>query len=163
MEETLAVQAELIKSFPAIRDKVRVQRRRRVFADVPYESFPDVFAHAVRQMRFSILCTITGLDLGGTLGVIYHLARESGVTLNLCTTVPKNHPVLQTVTDNFPAAELYERELVDLLGMQVSGLPEGPRYPLPDEWPPGQFPLRKDWKPESPGPGPAKPSEAKNA
>jgi len=38
---------------------------------------------------------------------------------------------------------------MDLFGAKVEGLPEGPRYPLPDDWPKNQFPLRKDWKPDS--------------
>jgi len=81
--------------------------------------------------------------------VIYHLARPSGVVLNLMTALPKENPVLQSITARFPAAAAYERELVDLLGFQVLGLPEGPRYPLPDNWPAGQHPLLKDWKPDS--------------
>jgi Ni,Fe-hydrogenase III component G len=32
-----------------------------------------------------------------------------------------------------------------MLGVNVEGLPEGKRYPLPDDWPDGQYPLRKDW------------------
>jgi Ni,Fe-hydrogenase III component G len=36
---------------------------------------------------------------------------------------------------------------MDLLGIKVEGLPEGRRYPLPDNWPQGQYPLRKDWDP----------------
>jgi Ni,Fe-hydrogenase III component G len=92
---------------------------------------------------------MTGLDLGATLGVIYHLARPSGIVLNLATAVPKEKPVLQSITARFPAAACYERELADLLGFQVQGLPEGPRYPLPDSWPAGQYPLRKDWKADS--------------
>jgi Ni,Fe-hydrogenase III component G len=47
----------------------------------------------------------------------------------------------------FVGAEIYERELVDLLGVKVEGLPSGNRYPLMDDWPKDQFPLRKDWKP----------------
>ncbi len=96
-------------------------------------------------MEFSILCTITGLDLGDKLGVIYHLARVDGTVLNLSTSVSKEEPVIQSVTPYFPAADAYEREMVDLLGMQVQGLPPGYRYPLPDGWPEGQYPLRKDW------------------
>ena len=74
--------------------------------------------------------------------------------------VPKDEPVLQTVTGYFPAAELYEREMVDLLGMQVQGLPPGTRYPLPDGWPAGQYPLRKDWKPRD-RPRPSRPGKAR--
>jgi Ni,Fe-hydrogenase III component G len=65
--------------------------------------------------------------------------------LNLTVAVPKENPVLQTVMGYFPPAETYERELIDLLGMKVEGLPPGSRYPLPEGWPEGQYPLRKDW------------------
>ena len=149
MAEEQVIQEELAAAFPSLAGKVRVARARRVFADVPSESIRDVFDHVVTKMQFGILCAITGLDEGPTLGVIYHLAREGGVVLNLHTSLPKEAPVLQTVTARFPAAEMYEREMMDLLGMQVQGLPPGPRYPLPDTWPPGQYPLRKDWNPET--------------
>ena len=146
MDESLSVQADLMKAFPRGIGNLRVPRARRVFGQVPYERFPEVFEHAVRRMGFSMLCTITALDGGASFEVIYHLARPSGVTLNLSTLVPKDRPVLQTVTGCFPAADLYEREMVDLMGIQVQGLPTGHRYPLPDDWPDGQYPLRKDWK-----------------
>ena len=149
MSEEQAIQADLTARFPFLQDHVRVQRDRRVFADVSADRLAEVFDHAVKAMRFSMLCAITGLDLGEDLGLIYHLARESGIVLNLCTRVPKTNPVVQTVTPYFPAAEAYEREVVDLLGFQVQGLPPGARYPLPNNWPAGQYPLRKDWKPES--------------
>jgi Ni,Fe-hydrogenase III component G len=146
MHEEQAILTELAAKFPFLADKVRVTRIRRVFADVPSEKFTEVFDYAVRKMSFSILCTITGLDNGATFGAIYHLARESGVMLNLVTSVPKENPVLQTVTGYFPAADHYEREMNDLFGMKVEGLAPGTRYPLPDDWPDGQYPLRKDWK-----------------
>jgi membrane-bound hydrogenase subunit beta len=161
VSEETTVQTELTGKFPFLQDKVRVQRDRRIWAEVPYDRFAEVFQHTVKDMRFSILCTITGLDLGGTLGAIYHLARENGVILNLSTAVPKDKPVLQSITSAFPAADCYERELVDLLGFQVQGLPEGWRYPLPDVWPAGQYPLRKDWSAETNKPYAAM-QEAKN-
>jgi membrane-bound hydrogenase subunit beta len=142
------IQAQLLQKFPFLDGHVRVARERRLFAEAPAGKVGEVFAHAIGPMGFSILCTITGLDLGENLGVIYHLARPTGEVLNLSTAVPKAQPVLQTVSGTFPAADGYERELVDLLGFQVQGLPPGNRYPLPDGWPAGQFPLRKDWKAE---------------
>jgi membrane-bound hydrogenase subunit beta len=163
MEETLAVQADLMKRFARAVTNVRVPRARRIFAEVALADRAGVFDTLVRELGFSILLTITGLDLGEKLGVIYHLARPSGVVLNLSTVLPKPEPVLPSVTSYFPAAELYERELFDLLGIKVQGLPEGPRYPLPDDWPDGQFPLRKDWDPKSLQQGPAGPSEVHNA
>jgi len=46
----------------------------------------------------------------------------------------------------FPGAVSYEKELEDMFGIKVEGLPPGRRYPLPDDFPTDQYPLRKDWK-----------------
>lgn len=141
------IQLELLTKFPYLREQYRVARPRRIFANVEYSHFAEVFEYLVREMKFTQLCTITGLDEGANLAFLYHLAQEGGVTLTLGTAVPKDNPVLQTVTPYFPQADCYERELIDLLGAQVQGLPPGHRYPLTDDWPAGQFPLRKDWQP----------------
>jgi Ni,Fe-hydrogenase III component G len=146
MSDEQTIQADLLARFPALRDKIRVARPRRVWVDVEADQFGEVFDHLVGQMGFSILCTITGLDEGEKLGLIYHLARTTGHVLNLHVRVPKDKPEVRSIIARFPAAEAYEREVADLLGFQVKGLPEGNRYPLPDNWPQGQFPLRKDWK-----------------
>ena len=143
------IKRQLIEQFKYLTDNIAVQRVRRIWADVPADNFAEIFDYAVSKLGFVILATITGLDEGATLGFIYHLARENGIMLNLHVSVPKDKPVIKTISARFPAADAYERELVDLLGVQVEGLPAGNRYPLPDDWPAGQYPLRKDWKPEN--------------
>lgn len=136
----------LEKEFPSLAGGVQVKRARRVFAQVPYEIFHKVFKSCVESFGYKILLTMTGLDEGEKLGVLYHVAREDGIVLTLHTTVDKSNPQLNTISAIFPAADIYERELVDLLGFKVLGLAEGYRYPLPDKWPAGEYPLRKDWK-----------------
>jgi Ni,Fe-hydrogenase III component G len=146
MSSEQQIELDLIKKFAFMQGKIRIQRARRIFADVTPDHVEEVFAYLVRDAGFTILCTITGLDLGANLGVLYHLAQESGIVLTMSVAVPKEAPVVQSVTSYFPAADAYEREMVDLLGLQVRGLAPGNRYPLPDDWPAGQYPLRKDWK-----------------
>jgi membrane-bound hydrogenase subunit beta len=131
-EEEEKIKRQLIEKFSYLTDKINVARIRRIFADAPAAGFADVFNYAVDK-----------------LGVLYHLAKENGIILNLHISVPKENPVIKTISTRFPAADAYERELVDLLGFQVEGLPAGNRYPLPDGWPAGQYPLRKDWKQEN--------------
>jgi Ni,Fe-hydrogenase III component G len=53
---------------------------------------------------------------------------------------------IETVTDIFPGAVLYERDLMEMLGVQVKGHPDPRRLFLPDDWPAGKFPLRKEVK-----------------
>lgn len=146
MSEEQDIQLQVVAAFGFLADRVRVQRARRIWAEAPADRVAEVFEWLVTKANFTMLCTITGLDNGATLGAIYHLARESGVVFSLSVNVPKEKPVLRTVTGRFPAADCYEREMIDLLGMQVEGLPPGNRYPLPDGWPEGQHPLRKEWK-----------------
>jgi Ni,Fe-hydrogenase III component G len=63
------------------------------------------------------------------------------------TRVPKGESI-KSVTPDFPGADIYESELQDLLGARVEGKPVSPRYPLPEDWPQGDHPLLKDWKPK---------------
>lgn len=144
-EET--IQKALVEKlgFPA--DKVRVQRARRIWAETTPAAFDEALPRIAKELEFSILCTITGLDEGESLSILYHLARNSGIVLTLKVSVPKANPVWKTVMDVFPGSTFYEREMVDLLGLQVQGLPPGNRYPLTDDWPVGEHPLRKDWQP----------------
>jgi membrane-bound hydrogenase subunit beta len=148
MAETQDIQAELANRFPFMAERLRFQRERRLYAWCPPEKLAEVFEYLYRQMKFTMLSAITAIDEGATLGMIYHLDRESGVVLSLSTSVPRDNPVIQSVTPYFPAADVYEREAVDLMGLKVEGLPPGSRYPLPDNWPAGEYPLRKDWKPK---------------
>jgi Ni,Fe-hydrogenase III component G len=140
------IQKELVGKFGFLADKIRIQRPRRIFAEVGQDNFGKVFEYAVKDLYFVMLCGMTGLDEGATLAFIYHIAREDGIMLNLKYSVDKNAPVIKTVTGHFPGADIYEREVMDLLGVKVKGLPEGGRYPLSDDWPVGEYPLRKDWK-----------------
>ncbi len=149
MDREEGIVRELIKKFPFLQGAARAQRIRRIVAEVSPGSFEEVFAYAIRDLGFSILCTITGLDESQALGFIYHMARTDGITLSLKFYINKDKPVIRSVIKYFPGAEIYERELVDLFGAEVEGLSEGNRYPLPDDWPKGEHPLRKDWKPKN--------------
>jgi Ni,Fe-hydrogenase III component G len=126
--------------------KITLQSSRRVWLEVDYPQFAEVFDCAVKELGFNALATITGLDEGEKLAFIYHLYK-GGLMLNIRTRILKDKEELQTITDYFPGALIYEREVVDLLGVKVKGLPAGIRYPLPDDWPEGEHPLRKDWNP----------------
>lgn len=142
------IQQQLVAQFPAIEGKVRIQRERRIWLDVPLTIFVPVFQYAKEQLGFVAFCTLTGLDEGTNLGFLYHLAQQrSGIVLNIKITTSKSIPVIPTVTDFFPSAELAEREVEDLFGAKVEGLPPGQHYPLPDGWPENDHPLLKDWKP----------------
>lgn len=140
------IRAELLKKFSDLSDQIKIQRTRRIWVETEKVNFTEVLEFLYKELNFTNLCTITGLDTGETLSFIYHLAHQNGTILNLRRRVSKENPVITTVTNLFPGGGIYERELMDLLGAKVEGLPPGNRYPLPDSFPKDQYPLRKDWK-----------------
>lgn len=125
---------------------------RRIYLSVPEDVFMDVLAFAARDLGFDHLLTITGLDTGESFEFIYHVSNADGILLNLKRKAKREDPVvISSVLPIFEGATFYERELEGLLGVKVDGLPEGRQYPLPDNWPKGQYPMRKDWAPPKKG------------
>jgi formate hydrogenlyase subunit 5 len=89
---------------------------------------------------------ITGIDLGATLGVFYHIRTSQSGIITIKVEVPKEKPQLKTISDLMPGAVFDEMEVTDLLGVVFEGHPSPGRLVLPDNWPDGVFPLRKDAK-----------------
>jgi NADH:ubiquinone oxidoreductase subunit C len=125
--------------------KVRLERDRRLWLDVPRRRAIEVIAYLHDELGFTSLCTITGLDSGDKFELIYHLAADNGIVANVKVTSPRTNPDFETVTDIYKGGMLYELEARNLLGLRIRGIPDDIRYPLPDDWPKGEFPLRKDW------------------
>ncbi len=57
--------------------------------------------------------------------------------------VDRDHPVIPTVCDLWPAADWHEREAYDMMGIVYEGHPDLRRILLPEDW--EGFPLRKDY------------------
>jgi membrane-bound hydrogenase subunit beta len=149
MEKEQKIIDNLLNKFDFLKDNCQIIRDRRITLQVPSEQIMTVLAYLKDSLKFDQLCTITGLDSYEYFQAIYHVAEDNGIVLNVKLNIPKDKPVIKTVTKIFEGAAFYERELNDLLGIEIDGLPEGRRYPLPDSWPNGQYPLRKDWKKSS--------------
>jgi len=132
------------EKFPGVVSNVTIPRERRVFAETTADRLVEV-TRALKEWGMVNLGTITGLDSGEQFGIIYHFYDAQGLVFNLKVFIPRSDPRVSTVTEVFQGSFLYERELMDLFGIEVIGTPPGPRYPLPDDWPAGQYPLRKDW------------------
>lgn len=99
------------------------------------------------------LATITGIDPGpetGELEALYHFCCGPAV-VTLRVRVPRDDAHLPTVCDLLPAASFFERELSEMFGITVDGTPNPDRLFLPDDWPDGAYPLRKDFVMEGAG------------
>jgi membrane-bound hydrogenase subunit beta len=97
---------------------------------------------SLKKEGFGHLSTITGLESGGAVELLYHLAKE-GIMLAVKVKLPLDDLSLPTITDIILGASLYEREIHDLFGVKIEGHPDLKPLILPDDWPDGVYPLRK--------------------
>jgi len=136
------------EKFPAVDIDGAVIRKRRIYLSVESDIFLQAIEFAAQELGFFRLCTITGIDNLDSFEFLYHIANKDGILLTLKLKTPRNDDVIiASVLPIYNGAAFYERELEGLLGIRVEGLPVGRQYPLPDNWPRGQYPLRKDWTP----------------
>jgi membrane-bound hydrogenase subunit beta len=99
--------------------------------------------------EFYHLTTVTGLDEGKTIGIFYHFWKGREF-ISVKTSVPKENPALDTLSDLLPSSLLYEAEVKDLLGVIFKGNPMmDRRLLLPDSYPAqAPPPLRKEADPQ---------------
>lgn len=127
--------------------KAKIPRKRRIFVSINKEALIEVMRYVTEKLGIKHLSTITGVDLGEEIELIYHLAYEGRIELSLRMRIPKEEkPSVPTIISLIPGAVLYEREVHDLLGVEFSGHPDLSPLILPEEWPEGVYPLRKECK-----------------
>lgn len=75
--------------------------------------------------------------------VVYHLlAYERNADIRLKVPLLGDYPAVRTVTDLWPSANWYEREMWDMFGIKVEGHPNLRRILMPPTW--KGHPLRKE-------------------
>ncbi|MCD7971813.1 MAG: NADH-quinone oxidoreductase subunit D [Candidatus Azobacteroides sp.] len=99
-----------------------------------------------KKEGYDFLLSLTGIDLGEALGVIYHLSKSENpmdlIVLKTSTTDREN-PQLFSVTDIWRTANLNEREVFGLFGIRFINHPDMRRLFLNNSW--NGFPFRKDY------------------
>ncbi len=98
--------------------------------------------------------TLTARDDGQQFELIYHLLLDYQIPCDVVVEIPRSEgelkPKVPSMTAILPAANIYEREVHDLMGIEFTGHPDLRRLILPENWPEDQFPLRKDFEVKSP-------------
>lgn len=99
------------------------------------------------ETYFDMLSCVTGIDNGvqaNTMEVVYNLySIPFNTHLMLKVVLPRENPVIDSVTSIWRTADWHEREAFDMLGIKFTGHPDLRRILLPADW--EGFPLRKDY------------------
>ena len=122
--------------------------RKRVWINVDRAEFKNLMKF-IKEMdpkaQFSI---IIGEDRGEYLSAEYHLElfyeQQPSLSVIVATSCPKDDPKIPSLGDVFPSSVPYERENREFLGIEFEGIPDPRRLFLPDDFPEGIYPLRRD-------------------
>ena len=155
---------EIIKSFKDTFSKnildARVEKHVRgmkknefyhVWLKIDKIVFHDVVKHLCTFEKYPHFAVSSGYDLGKTIDIVHHFSLYSGaksreISINITTPLPKTDLTIDTITDLIPGALIAEQEKQEMLGIKVVGIPKDERVFIPNEFPEGMFPWRRDDK-----------------
>lgn len=124
------------------------QSEAQVTMTVKADSVPDI-VHFLYYGRGGWLTVAVGNDerpLNGNFALYYVLSMEESDPC-ICVVrseIPPEDGTFPSVSARVPACLWSEREIRDMFGLQPVGIPDERRLVLPDDWPEGLYPLRKD-------------------
>ncbi|MCE5298427.1 MAG: NADH-quinone oxidoreductase subunit C [Methanoregulaceae archaeon] len=112
----------------------------------------ELFRPAIQELigiRFPHLAVIAGNDLGSEIELLYIFSVFYGqkfgeYMVTIGVRLPKSDLTIPTITDLIPGALFSEREKQEFFGITVIDIPDGRRLFLPEDFPQGVYPWRKD-------------------
>ncbi|MCQ9205333.1 MAG: NADH-quinone oxidoreductase subunit C [Omnitrophica bacterium] len=119
---------------------------RRIYIEINSCAIVEIATYIFKNLgaRFSIA---SGVDVYSHMEILYHFTFEDiNVVITLRVKLDKKKLEIDSLTSVFKAADWIEREINELLGINFKGHPNLIRLLLPDDWPQGVYPLRRDYK-----------------
>jgi Ni,Fe-hydrogenase III large subunit/Ni,Fe-hydrogenase III component G len=96
--------------------------------------------------RFLVTVGIDQRPLGQGYGIVHLFSFDTQhLFAALDCAVAEGEERIDSITPLIPGASWAEREFQDLIGVKADGLPDPRRLVLPDDWPEGMHPLRRDF------------------
>jgi NADH:ubiquinone oxidoreductase subunit C len=121
-------------------------RSNRIRIHTTPEKVSNAIQNALESLGCDRLVTISTVDNGTTFELYYHLIGHHRTVVSIGIEVPRDKPEVISMSGILPPAGIYERQIHDLFGILFRGHPDLKKIILNEDWPPDEFPLRKDWK-----------------
>jgi Ni,Fe-hydrogenase III large subunit/Ni,Fe-hydrogenase III component G len=114
--------------------------------DAKNQTFKQVIKELM-QKQFEYLSTIIGYQNNEDIILLYPLSSVTDnskvKTVFVKTSIPLSNPKIESIEDYFPVANVYEREISDLLGVDYLNIEKRDKLLLPESFPKDIYPLRK--------------------
>jgi len=120
----------------------------RLFVFIEPSTVKNVCQYVFRDLNARYVISIGADDrpFSDTFLVVHNFAFDADHLLcSVLVHLPSSSPKIDSISDVVPAANWAEREMRDLVGIEPVGHRYLKRLVLPDGWPEGEHPLRKDF------------------
>ncbi len=140
------VLGDLRKKFKDDIVEILDERSKKVYIEIKQESLVKVASYIFKDLkaRFN---TASGVDMRNHMEILYHfLIEDINLLISLRVKLQKSKLEIDSLLPIFEGANWIEREMHEILGINFKGHPDLKRLLLPDDWPDGVYPLRRDYK-----------------
>ena len=119
---------------------------KRFYIQIQPDAIVRLAQYLFKEIRARFIIA-SGVDGRNQMEILYHFTvEEINLVISLRVILPKTKLEIASLTSVFTAAHWIEREIHELLGINFVGHPKLKRLLLPEDWPEGVYPLRKDYQ-----------------
>ncbi|MFA5143691.1 MAG: NADH-quinone oxidoreductase subunit C [Candidatus Omnitrophota bacterium] len=126
--------------------KMEKKNPERAYVDIYPKDVIELTRYLFTDLgfRFNIATAVDDFD---AIEILYHFAKDdSGFVISVRAIISeKADPHIDTITGVTKSAWWIEREIHELFGVYFDGNSDLRPLLLPDDWPKGVYPLRKDF------------------
>jgi NADH:ubiquinone oxidoreductase subunit C len=138
------------ENFPSDIKDSSILRRSRINVTIAPEKIVGVATFLRDKLGFDHPSGVSAVDYNreARFEIVYHLSSISDrdkqdIIINLKESVPRNNPRATSLVGVWPGVENYERESLEMFGLQFDGHPHPEKLFLNDNWD-GPPPMRKE-------------------
>lgn len=118
--------------------------RNRIYFTINKNILPQIARYLFNDVR-ARFSTASGVDTRKAVEILYHFSvDEIGLFISLRVILEKPNLEIDTLMPLFKCAEWIELEIHEMLGVNFKGHENMKHLLLKDDWPEGNYPLRKD-------------------
>jgi len=162
MSEKLLTPEEIVSEFEALlgeglqssrvqlhSEGLKTRKSQEVWLTLDKDLLNDALAK-LATFDYPHLAVISGVDVGEAVELLYHFfiyygrGRNCEIKVTMTVSLPKDDLTIDTISGVIPGAVFSEREKQEFLGIEVIGIPDSRRLFIPDHFPEGLYPWRKD-------------------